>query len=143
MFTFEGAKLGKLHFIYLSRGENVLESIQEEIDRCGVKQGIMLSAIGSARKMVYHRISKIVNENSDEFLTVEAPVEIGAIQGLIIDGKPHLHVTFSDLENTYTGHLEPGCEIQYLAEIVFAEIEDAPIMRKYTETGVGYLCMKD
>ncbi|MDD3334744.1 MAG: DNA-binding protein [Eubacteriales bacterium] len=141
MFSYEGAKLGRVFMLYLGKGEDVLKSIQTEIDRQGVRSGVMLSAIGSARKIVYHRISKLIDTNSDEFLTVEGPIEIGAIQGLILEGKPHLHITFSDRSGTYSGHLEPGCEVQYLAEIAFAELLDAPVVRKHNENGISYMAL--
>mgnify|MGYP002646554054 CR=1 FL=1 len=143
MFVYNGAKIGRIILLYLGKGEKILESIQEEIDRQKIRNGIMLSAIGSARKVVYHRITAIQDTNSDEFLTVSGPIEIGAIQGLIIDGIPHLHITFSDLNKTITGHLEPGCEVQYLAEIAFAELEEAHVVRRRNANGICYMCKKE
>ena len=53
------------------------------------------------------------------------------MDGIVADGEPHFHMTFSDLDKTYSGHLENGCEILYLAEIVLAEIKDLELVRRF------------
>lgn len=142
MKSFTTNKFGRFVVIHLSKGEKLLESINAEIKRLGIRNGVVVSAIGSLRKVTYHRIATVEDNPQDEFLTIEAPIELSAIQGLILDGQPHLHVVFSDLNNVYTGHLEEGCEVQYLAEISILEIDDLDLTRKLDEFGVSYIDYK-
>ena len=41
--------------------------------------------------------------------------------------------------NVYVGHLEPGCEVQYLAELSFVEVLDMDLTRRTDEFGIGYI----
>ena len=139
MRTYVGNEYGRYVIVHLGKGEKVLESIQQEITRLHIKNGFVASGIGSARKIVYHRIATLENMPTNEFITMEGPIEIGGIQGLIIDGEPHLHIICSSKDDSFAGHLEPGCEIQYLAEITILELMDADLVRRLDEYKISYI----
>ncbi len=139
MRTYVGKEYGRYVILHLGKGEKVLESIRQEITRLNIRTGFVASGIGSARKIVYHRIATLENTPTDEFITVEKPIEIGSIQGLIIDGEPHLHIMCSSKDESFAGHLEPGSEIQYLAEITILELTDSDLVRRLDEYKVSYI----
>jgi len=129
--------------MHLGKGDKVLESIQSEMDRLGVKNAVLLSAIGSLRKLVFHVITKTTDKSVNKFVTIEDAIEVGGMQGLIIDGEPHLHIICSDkANNTYVGHLENGCEVQYLMELSFMEIDGLDLTRRIDEFGNAYIDKK-
>lgn len=139
MRTYVGNGYGRHVVIHLGKGELVLESIQNEIKRLNIRTGIVASGIGSARKIVYHRIGNLAADPLNIFETLEGPTEIGAIQGLIVDGEAHLHIVCYGEEGAHAGHLEPGCEVQYLAEISIIELTDADLTRRLDEFGISYI----
>lgn len=139
MRTYVGDRYGRHVIMHLGKGELVLESIQSEIKRLNIRTGIVTSGIGSARKIVYHRIGNLEKDPLNIFITMEGPTEIGAIQGLIIDGEPHLHITCYGEDGAYAGHLEPGCEVQYLAEVSILELLDADLVRDLDEFGISFI----
>ncbi|HHT88461.1 MAG TPA: DNA-binding protein [Clostridiales bacterium] len=126
--------------MHLGKGDKVLESIQSEMDRLGVKNAVLLSAIGSMRKLTFHVITETTDKSVDKFITIEDAIEVGAMQGLILDGEPHLHIICSDKDNNkYVGHLENGCEVQYLMELSFMEVKDLNLIRKKDEFDNAYI----
>jgi predicted DNA-binding protein with PD1-like motif len=129
MRTFVGEGLGRIVVLNLERGEKLLESIRQALAELSVRDAVLVSAIGSLSKVVFHRITTTDEVPQDEFITLEGPIELSAVDGMVVDGEPHLHMVFSDLENTYSGHLEDGSVICYLAELVFAEIKGLHLRR--------------
>ena len=75
----------------------------------------------------------------DEFITLEEPMELASLQGVVIDGEPHFHMVISDLEQTYTGHLEEETTVLYLVEITLAEIKGINLERKKNELNIAVL----
>lgn len=69
-------------------------------------------------------------------------MELASIDGIIADGVPHLHTVVSDHEKAYAGHLEPGCRVLYLAEIVIMELEGDALTRIKNEKGINELHAK-
>ena len=49
MHTFTTNEIGRIIIIHLGKGEDILSSVQSEINRLNVRNGILVSAIGSLR----------------------------------------------------------------------------------------------
>lgn len=139
MKSFTAETSGRLLVIGLSKGDLFLECVESEIKKHGIENGVVVSAIGTFKKAVFHYITTVSDKPEDKTAVIKAPMELSAVQGLIINSKPHFHMAFSHEEKAYTGHLEPGCEIQYLAEICIMEIKSLNAVRKTDEYGVSYL----
>lgn len=139
MRTYTTDQYGRTVIIHLGKGELVLESLKQEIDRLGIRNGILLSAIGSLRKASLHVISNTEDLSVNRYITVEKPIELGAAQGLIIDGEPHFHLNISEPDGLYAGHMEPGCEVQYLAEFAILELPALELTRRSDEYGISYI----
>lgn len=139
MRTYTTENLGRVVVIHLGKGEPILESVEAEISRLQIKNGILLSAIGSLRKACLHFITNTDDQAVNEFSTIERPIELSSAQGLIIDGVPHFHLTISEPNGMYAGHMEPGCEVQYLAELAILELKELPLTRKLDEYGISYI----
>ncbi|WP_319477659.1 PPC domain-containing DNA-binding protein [Marispirochaeta aestuarii] len=129
MRTFIGEGLGRVVVLNLQRDEKVLESIRGQLAELGIKNAIITSAIGSLKKAVFHRVTGFEKSPVDEFVTLENPIELASLQGVVIDGEPHFHMVISDLGTTYTGHLEEETTVVYLAEISLVEIKGLALKR--------------
>ena len=142
MNTFESTQFGRWIVIHLFKGEDVLESIAAECKRLNVKNAVITSCIGSLRKASYHRIETLESDATNTYITYEKPTELCSLQGLVIDGEPHLHASFCDPENCYGGHVELGCEVQYLAEICLIELLGVDLCRRPDEYGIQFIDKK-
>ena len=66
----------------------------------------------------------------DAIFTLEQPLELLSVSGIIADGEPHLHGVVSHKDNEAKGgHIEPGCEVAYLAEIVIHKFNSLKLVR--------------
>lgn len=139
MRTFVTEKIGRIIIIHLSKGEDILTSVQSQIKQLNIQNAILVSAIGSLRCARLHAITTLEDLPTNQYFNYQSPIELGSAQGLIIDGEPHFHLTISDSERVYTGHMEPGCEVQYLAELAILELPEVPITRKNDEFGISYI----
>lgn len=128
--VFHAQGLGRVIVLNLKRGDMLLESVRDLLAQEGVKNAVLVSIVGSLQKLVYHRPLSLAITAEDEFVTVEKPMEIGSVNGTVINGHPHFHIVAADPETTHIGHLEEGTQILYLAELVFCEIDGLQIERK-------------
>lgn len=120
----------------------LLESIEESLREIGIKNAIITSAIGSLQKAVFHRVTGMEREPVDEFVTIETPLELASLQGVVIDGHPHFHMVISDPQTPYTGHLENGTTVLYLVEITLLELEGISLERVKDENNIAALTEK-
>jgi len=140
MTNFLANEYGRVIVIHLGKGELLLESIQRALEEQGIKNAVLLSAIGSLRKLSMHIIMDTDDKATNNFLVVEKPFELCSMQGLVLDGVPHFHMVCSAPGNeSFCGHVEPGCEVQYLMEIALMEVRDMDLTRRRDAFGIDYI----
>jgi len=131
-FSTEG--LGRTFILRLNHGDCLLESIIGLIRKENLKDAVIVSAIGTLDKCKLHMVVTTGYPPVEHYEHWEnKPLELSSIDGIIADGKPHLHVVVSDRERAYSGHLEEGCRVLYLAEIVIIELKSLDLTRVYDD----------
>ncbi len=71
----------------------------------------------------FHVIASTVNPPKEYFTKGEAAADILNLNGMIINGRVHAHITFSNEKVAYGGHLEKGCEVLTFSAITLAEVD--------------------
>lgn len=142
MISFCKQGTGRLVVINLERGDLLLESIRNALDSYGIRDAVVTSAIGSLSKVVLHRVTGYETQPVDEFVTLEKPMELASLQGIVLDGHAHFHMVVSDLEQAYTGHLEEGTTALYLVEITLLELTNVELKRIPDENNIAKLRAK-
>jgi len=121
---------GRIFVLRLDAGDYVLENINALIEKENINEGVVISAIGTLDRCVLHMVTTTGYPPVEHFERWEnKPLELSSTSGVIADGKPHLHMVVSDSEKAYSGHLESGCRVLYLAEIIIMEIKSAHLTR--------------
>ena len=140
MESFKIRKTECLHVLRLDQGEYLLESICEFIKKEKITNGVVLSGIGTLDRCVLHMVTTVSYPPVEHFEKWhDKPLELSSIQGLIADGSPHLHAVVSDKDKAYSGHLEEGCRVLYLAEISILQSNSANLARVPNEKNVKML----
>jgi len=143
MEGFVGKAGSTVHVLRLDPGDLLLESVNEYTAKAGVKNGCIVSGIGTLSDCILHMVMTTGFPPEEYYERWEdKPLEISSISGVIADGAAHLHMVVSDYKAAFSGHVEPGCRILYLGEIVIMEFEDMNIARRVDEMGLNMLCNK-
>ncbi len=128
---------GRVFAIRFDPGNDLLEGIQAFIQKEGIRDAYVASAIGTLDHCVLHMVMTTGYPPVEHFERWEdRPLEVSSIDGLIAAGGPHLHMVVSDHEKAYSGHLEKGCRVLYLAEVVIVELEGVHLQRVRNEKGI-------
>jgi len=142
MKKFQSGPLGKTIIVELERGDLLIEGICNALEESGVKNALIVSAVGSIQRLKYHRPIDMGEMANDEFFDIEEPMEVGSLTGSVIDGVGHFHIVAASPNGIYNGHLEPGTEVMYLMEVILAEITECDLERHLTPENVRKLFKK-
>jgi uncharacterized protein len=116
--------------IGLGPGEKLLESINEAVKSNNIRDGVVVSGIGTLKRCHMHYVNTTSFPAENRFYVVYEPLEIGSISGIIANYEAHLHMTVGCRDQrTYSGHLEENCEVLYLAEILVMKFSDLILER--------------
>ncbi len=117
----------RLILVRLNPKDDVLASIRAAVREQGIRNGIIISGVGSLNRYRVHVVNKPVLPTEDVFFEGEGPFDILTVTGMILDGRVHAHITFSNTERAMGGHLEEGCTVLTFAVIVIADTPDVEI----------------
>jgi hypothetical protein len=141
--VFGGAQIQEIYRLRLDRGDLLLESILDAIQKNDIQDGAVLTAAGSLQECTFHGVKSLAPKPEQLFTTRRGPMEILNINGIIAAREPHLHMTLSSPEGgAFGGHLEKGCKVLYRAELAIAKFSGTPLARKPNAEGVPVMQRK-
>ena len=115
--------LSRLFIVRLDSGEDVLQGIRAAVEEAGIRHALILSGVGSVGRYHVHVVKTTSVPPGDVFFQGEGPYDILSITGMVMDGRVHAHVTFSNTEGAMGGHLEEGCRILSFGVVMLAQTE--------------------
>jgi predicted DNA-binding protein with PD1-like motif len=89
------------------------------------KNGVILSAVGSVRGYHLHSVSNRDFPSENVYIKDPThPADLVSMNGLVMNGRVHPHVTLTDEEHAFAGHLEPGTEVFTFAIVTLGVLPD-------------------
>jgi len=126
-----------LHILRLDPGEDVLVSVRMFLAEAGLRQAVVLGGYGTLAAHHLHWVSHNRLPADNTFGRGKGGIEILSMNGLVVEGEPHIHVTLSTPEGAYGGHLEEGCVTYVLCEVFFAELAGVKLSRQQVRADVA------
>jgi predicted DNA-binding protein with PD1-like motif len=91
---------------------DLLAGLENKMKQEKVRNAVILSAIGSVRGYHYHTVSNRDFPSKDIFVkNPTAPADLVSMNGYVIDGRVHAHITLANPDKAFGGHLESGTEV--------------------------------
>jgi predicted DNA-binding protein with PD1-like motif len=99
-------------------GVDLLATFEKMVKQEKIRNAVILSAMGSVRGYQVHQVSNRDFPSKNVFVKdPTAPADLISMNGFIIDGRIHAHVTLASPDNAFGGHLEPGTSVFTFAVI--------------------------
>lgn len=119
----ERMALKNLVLVRLNPGDDLLAGLREATEKNEIRNAIILSGVGSVVSHHFHVVASSVNPPMESYIAGEAPADIVNLNGYVINGRVHAHITYTDKDIAYGGHLELGSRILTFSAIAMAEVD--------------------
>ena len=111
--------------VRIAAGEDILEGLKKAVEAESIKTGVIVNGFGSSTSYHFHVVASTDLPPKEAFPRGSGPYDIVSMSGAVIDGRVHAHISFSDTEKVFGGHLEPGCNALTFVVITVADVGDA------------------
>jgi uncharacterized protein len=110
---------------------DLLAGMEKMVRQEKIKNGVILSGIGSVRGYHIHQVSNRTFPSKNTFIKdPTAHADIIGMNGYVIDGKLHPHMTLADADKSFGGHLEPDTKVFTFAIVTIGVLsEEADLSR--------------
>ena len=104
---------------------DLLAGLEKMVREQKIRNGVILSAIGSVRNYQIHQVSNRTFPSKNMFVKdPTGPADIAGMNGFIMGGKLHPHITLASPDKAFAGHLEPGTEVFTFAIVTIGVLPD-------------------
>ena len=97
-----------VEIIRMSPGTDMLDGLNIAIKEKGIKNAVILAGIGSVTDYHFHVVSDKNLPPAEEFPKASVAMDVVSVQGYILNGRVHAHISLSDENSMTGGHLEKG-----------------------------------
>ena len=102
----------RIVLVRVKNGADLLAGMKKIVAEQHIKNGVILSAIGSLRGYEVHAVSNRNLPTQDTFTkNPTQPVDLVSMNGYVINGRIHAHMTLATPDGTIAGHVEDGNEV--------------------------------
>jgi predicted DNA-binding protein with PD1-like motif len=110
---------------------DLLAGLQSMVKEKHIKNAVILAAVGSVRSYHLHTVSNRTFPSHDVFVNnPEGFADIIGMNGYVMDGRLHPHITLADENHAFGGHLEPGTTVFTFAVITLGVLNDDMDLRR-------------
>lgn len=104
---------------------DLLAGIEKMVKQEKIVNAVFLSALGSVRGYHVHQVSNRDFPSKDMFVKdPTAPADLISMNGYVIGGRVHAHLTLANPDHAFGGHLEPGTRVFTFAVVTLGVLSD-------------------
>jgi predicted DNA-binding protein with PD1-like motif len=98
--------------VRLKNKANLLAGITKVVQEQHIQNGVFLSGIGSLRGYEVHSVTNRDLPTEDTFVkNPTQPADLVSVNGYVINGRIHAHMTLATPDKVIAGHMEAGNEV--------------------------------
>ena len=124
-----GAEIRRVVMVRINPGEDILLGLRQAVKEQAIKNAVILTGFGSVRQSHFHVVLSNDLPPAESYPKSVQPLDVVAVGGLIIDGRVHAHIDFSDERNGFGGHLEEGCLALTFTVVALADLGEVKLTR--------------
>jgi predicted DNA-binding protein with PD1-like motif len=109
---------------------DLLAGLEKMVKQEHIQNGVILAAMGSVRGYQIHQVSNRDLPVQDTFVKDPTqPADVVSMNGYVVNGRIHAHLTLSTPNRTMAGHLEPGTEVFTFIVVTIGVMNDTDLSR--------------
>ncbi len=110
---------------------DLLAGLEKMVKEEKIRNAVILSAAGSVTGYQVHQVSNREFPSKNMFVkNPTAPADLIGMNGYVINGKLHPHITLATPEKAFGGHLEPGTTVFTFAIVTLGVLGDDTDLRQ-------------
>lgn len=109
---------------------DLLAGLEKMVQQEHIQNGVILAAMGSVRDYQIHQVSNRKFPTQDTYTkNVSEPADLVSMNGYIIDGRIHAHMTLATPNKVMAGHLEPDTHVFTFAVVTIGVMNQTDLSR--------------
>jgi len=122
-------EIRRVIMVRINPGDDILLGLRQAVKQHSITNAVILTGFGSVRHSHFHVVMSNALPPAESYPKSAQPLDVVAVGGLIIDGRVHAHIDFSDERNGFGGHLEEGCLALTFTVVALADLGEVKLSK--------------
>ena len=121
----------RIEIVRIASGVDILEGLGQAIKEKDIENAVILAGIGSVTDYHYHVVSDKNLPPAEEYPKASVAMDLTSVQGYVLNGRIHAHMTLSDENSVVGGHIEPGTKALTFFVLTLGVLPDDLVLSDY------------
>jgi uncharacterized protein len=118
------AAIKRVVLVRLKYKTDLLDGLEQAVKRENIKNAVILSGVGSVTSYHVHAVSNTTLPATLAYTVHDGPMDLIAVNGYVLGGRIHAHITMTDDKKAFGGHLHEGTKVFTFAIVTFGVLDD-------------------
>jgi|YNPNPStandDraft_1061719.scaffolds.fasta_scaffold05494_8 predicted DNA-binding protein with PD1-like motif len=125
------ARIERVLILRFKYQADLLGGLERMVQQHKIRNAVILAGAGSVRGYHVHSVSNRTFPSKNIYVRdPSAPADIVAMNGYVLEGRVHAHLTLADADKAFGGHLEPGTEVFTFAIVTLGVLDQGADLRR-------------
>jgi len=103
---------------------DLLKGLQQAVKSQNIKNAVILSGVGSVTRYHVHAVHNTTLPAKLAYTERAVPMDLIAVNGYVLNGRIHAHITMTDDQKAFGGHLHEGTTVFTFAIVTLGVLDD-------------------
>jgi predicted DNA-binding protein with PD1-like motif len=113
---------------------DLLEGLRQAVKAEKIKNAVILSGVGSVTRYHVHAVSSSTLPAKLAYSEQARPMDLIAVNGYVLGGRIHAHITMTDDQKAFGGHLHEGTTVFTFAIVALGVLDDNVDLSRFDDS---------
>jgi uncharacterized protein len=125
VYAVDAGKFDRVLIFRFKYQTDLLAGLEQMVKQNHIQNGVILAAAGSVTGFQVHQVVNGTFPSQIRFEQIkDAPADLISMNGYIMNGRLHPHITLATPQMAFGGHLEPGTKVFTFAIVTVGVLSD-------------------
>jgi predicted DNA-binding protein with PD1-like motif len=130
----ESSEIKRVILVRLKYNTDLLEGLRQAVKNEKIKNAVFLSGVGSVTRYHVHAVSNATLPAKLAYSEHASPMDLIAVNGYVLGGRIHAHITMTDDQKAFGGHLHEGTTVFTFAVITLGILNDNIDLNRFDDS---------
>ena len=113
---------------------DLLGGLEQAVKNEKIKNAVILSGVGSVTRYHVHAVHNTTLPAKLAYTERAVPMDLIAVNGYVLGGKIHAHITMTDDQKAFGGHLHNGTTVFTFAIVTLGILDDGIDLSRFDDS---------
>lgn len=128
------SQIKRVVIVRLKYDADLLDGLQQAVKNEKIKNAVILSGVGSVKSYHVHAVNNTTLPAKLAYTQREGPMDLIAVNGYVLAGRIHAHITMTDDQKAFGGHLHEGTKVFTFAIVTLGILDDSLDLSRFDDS---------